>query len=161
MTSVLGIHKTVWEEGAADRALADAILRREAAGGGLDVANVGGWHSEPDVHVWPEASELLGRIRQRAEAIGAGALRVHAWANVMRKGAYVLAHRHGEAVWSGVYYVDAGDGAGGGVQFAKGGASCTLEPQRGLLLIFPGDLLHDVGEYRGDGVRISVAFNLF
>jgi hypothetical protein len=126
------------------------------------VANVQGWHSSPDLLTWRDApvSRLLRRIRSDAGTVGAARMRIHAWANVMRAGAYQMAHRHGDAVWSGVYYVEAIEGSGGEITFARGTGSITIAPRNGLMLIFPGDLLHSVSPYVGSGARISVAFNL-
>ena len=158
------IHQLAWpDDGGVRAALARVIFEREARSPGLRVSNVGGWHSHPDLLTWPDApnQELRERIRIGAAAVGAEELRVQAWASVLRDGAYQVAHRHGEAVWSGVYYVDAGDGAGGTITFARGAASCRFTPRDGLMLIFPGSLLHSVEAYDGTSARIAVAFNLF
>jgi hypothetical protein len=138
------------------------ILGREASGGGLKVSNVGGWHSAPDLQAWPDepVRSLVERIRTALGKVGAQGSRIQAWANVMRKGSFHLAHRHGESAWSGVYYVDPGDGPGGRIQFARGRVTRTILPRVGLILVFPGDLLHSVEPYEGARPRISVAFNL-
>jgi hypothetical protein len=78
----------------------------------------------------------------------------------MRAGACQLAHRHGEARWAGVYYVAAGAGPGGDITFARGAESMTVHPEDGLMLTFPGQLLHSVSRYEGPDVRISIGFNL-
>jgi hypothetical protein len=143
---------------------AAAILEREQSDPGLQVANVSGWHSRPDLQLWPDPAiaDLIDRISQGAAPVGADGQRMHVWANVMRAGAHQLAHRHGEATWSGVYYLDAGEaGHGGEITFASGQESCTLSPRTGLMLIFPGALLHSVAPYCHARPRISVAFNLF
>ena len=112
---------------------------------------------------------------------------VHAWANVNRAGHANARHIHGGAVWSGIFYVDDGGIAGGS---SLGGALELWDPRGGLplmyapqaklrtdgsvnaglaelhypktgqLLMFPSWLPHSVEPYRGDAVRISVAFNL-
>ena len=141
--------------------LITTILTREATEAGLCVSNVGGWHSRPDLMEWaePAAQALVDRIASEAHATGA--TRIQAWANVMRAGAYQLAHRHGDAEWSGVYYVDAGtESCGGRITFARGLDARTIVPCAGLMLMFPADLLHSVEVYTGDRPRISVAFNL-
>jgi putative 2-oxoglutarate-Fe(II)-dependent oxygenase superfamily protein len=108
------IRMHVWSDAGLHAALAAVILAREAVEPGLRVSNVGGWHSAPDLLESGDAavSELALRIRTDAAAVGADvgapARRLHAWANVMRDGAYLIAHRHAAEVWSGVYYVDAG-----------------------------------------------------
>ena len=40
------------------------------------------------------------------------------------------------------------------------GASQTLTPEAGMVILFPSWLQHGVRPYRGDGRRISVAFNM-
>tara|TARA_R110000868_G_scaffold7354_10_gene40047 strand:- start:10267 stop:10938 length:672 start_codon:yes stop_codon:yes gene_type:complete len=109
------------------------------------------------------------------------------WANVNRDGHGNEFHTHPGAYWSASYYVDDGgigdDPALGGefeIQDPRGvapamlapslavampggqsiGASETVRPRAGLLLIFPSWLSHGVRPYHGDGVRISVAINL-
>lgn len=141
-----------------------AILDREREDPGLQVANVAGWHSRPDLFTWEQSGigDLVDRIAEGARLADAGDLRVHAWANVMRSGAYQLAHRHGDARWSGVYYVESGEpGQGGEITFAAGEESRAMVPRTGLMLVFPGNLLHSVAVYRGARPRISIAFNLF
>ena len=87
-------------------------------------ANVGGWHSVPDLSRRPQP---CFRILMRAvvDAVGANVsalaaaagierlspyrYAVTAWAMVMRNGHYVTTHDHGDAHWSVAYYVDAGD----------------------------------------------------
>ncbi len=145
------------------QAVLQAILAREARYPGLRVSNVVGWHSQADLTTWTEdgVAGMVERIADDAARACEGMGRVQAWANVMREGAYHLAHRHGEADWSGVYYLDAGTpGCGGRITFARGGDARTLAPETGLMLIFPGDLLHSVELYTGTTPRVSVAFNL-
>ena len=113
--------------------------------------------------------------------------KINCWANVNRKGHGNEFHTHPGAYWSGVYYVDDG-GAGtdsslGGqleIQDPRGvapimyaprlafagpggqalGATETLQPRVGMMIIIPSWLHHAVRPYHGDGDRISVAFNL-
>jgi uncharacterized protein (TIGR02466 family) len=110
----------------------------------------------------------------------------NAWANVNRKGHGNEFHTHPGAYWSGTYYVDDGgigddhglDGAfemqdprgvapamyAPRLGFAvpggqSAGASELIFPKSGQLVLFPSWLQHAVRPYRGDRVRISVAFN--
>ena len=111
----------------------------------------------------------------------------NAWANVNRSGHGNESHTHPGAYWSGVYYVDDG-GVGenpslGGefeVHDPRGvapamyapklafsmpqgqsvGASETLHPKSGMMVLFPSWLSHAVRPYRGQATRISIAFNL-
>jgi hypothetical protein len=156
------IHSHLWAGDGLHAPLVRMILSREASEPGLNVTNVGGWHSSPNLldNDDPAVSELVRRMRTDAHGVGAGSKRLHGWANVMRDGAYHIAHRHGDAVWSGVYYVDAGSG-GGVITFARGLDAVQITPQSGLMLLFPGDLLHSVAAYSGRAPRVSVGFNLF
>ena len=165
MTMAGTIYQHLWTDDSPEfhGALSRVILSREAAGPGIQVSNVAGWHSEPNLHTWedPAVTDLFKRIEADASVVGAAGLRLQAWANVMRTGAYQIAHRHGEAVWSGIYYVNAAGSGGGKIKFARSQEACIIVPRTGLMLIFPGDLLHSVEPYTGAGTRISVAFNLF
>jgi hypothetical protein len=158
------IHTLEWPDDASDlnAALAIIILTREASSPGLTVSNVGGWHSTADFLDWDGSPvrDLRERIAAAAARVGARDFAVHAWANVLRSGDYHDAHRHGEAVWSGVYWVDAGQGLGGELKFAREREAHSVAPRAGLMLIFPGFLLHSVEPYTGSRPRISVAFNL-
>jgi hypothetical protein len=156
------IHTHVWPDAGLHAALTELILSREAGEPGLQVSNVGGWHSAPDLLESADASvsELALRIRTDAAAVGGAGRPIHAWANVMREGAFHIAHRHGAAVWSGVYYVEAGSDGSGVVTFARGLEVMKIAPATGLLVLFPSDLLHSVAVYTGRTPRISVGFNL-
>ena len=109
------------------------------------------------------------------------------WANVNRAGHANEHHIHPGAFWSGVYWVDDGGIAaapslGGELDFMdpRGpapamyapqlafatpggrsiGASETIPPRAGAMVLFPAWLLHGVRPYLGGATRISVAFNL-
>ena len=112
---------------------------------------------------------------------------LQAWANVNGPGDGNISHYHPGSFWSGTYYVEdggcAGDPALGGEfemldprgpgpgMYAPGlrfagedgasvGAGETIRPRPGLLFLFPSWLFHQVRPYRGDRLRISIAFNL-
>lgn len=106
-------------------------------------------------------------------------LRVTAWANVARAGSYNAIHNHTPALYSGVYYAGVGDPAPEGsrdgmIEFVDprpgphGGplpthafnAPLMIDPEPGMLLMFPGWLLHYVHPYRGTTPRVSIAFNV-
>ena len=111
---------------------------------------------------------------------------VNAWANVNHTGHGNEFHTHPGSYWSGAYYVDDGgigaDASLGGefeIQDPRGvgpamyapklainiagglavGASETVSPRAGLMLMFPAWLSHAVRPYRGNARRISIAFN--
>ena len=111
---------------------------------------------------------------------------MQAWANVNGPGDGNICHYHPGAFWSGTYYVDDGGCAsdpalGGefemldprgpapgmyapalrvaGEEHASAGSAETIRPRPGLLFLFPSWLMHQVRPYRGDRLRISLAFN--
>ena len=111
--------------------------------------------------------------------------KMNAWANINRKGHGNEFHTHPGAFWSGCYYVeDGGAGPENGGEFElqdpRGvapamyapnitvagragtamGAVEMLAPRAGMMLLFPSWVQHAVRPYRGEGTRISIAFNL-
>jgi uncharacterized protein (TIGR02466 family) len=100
-----------------------------------------------------------------------------AWANVNRRGDFNQMHTHPGASWSGVYYVDSGEvvpeaegtairlsdpnPARTNIFFPELSASAvTFRPEPGLMILFPSYVPHAVPPHRGDGRRISIAFNV-
>ena len=87
-------------------------------------ANVGGWHSPPDLALRPDPC-YRAMMKMIVDHVGATHSKLvsawpfapspswrfaaQAWAVVTRDGDYMIAHDHGEAHWSASYYVDAGD----------------------------------------------------
>lgn len=100
-------------------------------------SNVGGWHSQPDLALRPDASfrsliqYIVTRVRETVDSLAQEQGRsmppmrigVHAWAMVMRDGDYTIPHDHADAHWSTVYYPDAGD------------ADEAVHPDSGLLAL--------------------------
>ena len=110
---------------------------------------------------------------------------ISCWANVNHRGHANRRHSHPGCFWSGTYYVDDGSDTAGtdvagqfelhdprGVaaavtpaQLAAGARRLSadqtlIRPQTGMMVLFPAWMPHSVRPYRGDRVRISVAFNL-
>jgi uncharacterized protein (TIGR02466 family) len=100
-----------------------------------------------------------------------------AWAVVYRSGGSLRPHTHHDSVWSGVYYVAAGDaGSGNGddagylqlldprpaavaVQASHGPE--RIRPVPGRMVAFPGWLPHSVqATADGDALRICIAWNV-
>jgi len=151
----------------------------------LGASNVGGWHSPSDLMDWdfPEIRILTRALLETgAELTRAltpprydGEARVSfyggCWANVLRNGGDNRIHNHPGAVWSGCYYVSCGAPVAeppfnGWIEFQDPrpgnlhGGKERVEPEEGLLLIFPSWLNHFVNPFMGSGERISIAFNL-
>lgn len=166
--------------------LRDIVLARERElGAGVGASNIGGWHSPADLMDWdfPEIRTLMGALLETgAELTRAltppqyeGEVRVSfyggCWANVLRHGGYNRIHNHPGAVWSGCYYVSVGEPVAeppynGWIEFQDPrpgnlhGGKERVEPEEGLLLMFPSWLNHFVNPFMGQGERISIAFNL-
>lgn len=103
------------------------VLAREKSEPNVQHANVGGWHSRPDLLEWPDPAmatlrgwiveavqHMIGSTLEQLRAGGLnrnfnGALHIYGWANVSRNGNYHSLHNHPGSCWSGVYYVDAGE----------------------------------------------------
>lgn len=139
---------------------------------GSEVATLKGWITN-GVQRLTEVSCGEARQGTRFELDG------DAWANVMRDRGYNRIHNHAGCSWSGVYYValgerDASVPGNGQIEFVDPrlgvdavalpgepfGGTFTVDPEAGLMLIFPGWLQHFVNPFYGAGERISVAFNI-
>lgn len=171
-------------------ALRALILQAERERAGLGQrSNVGGWHSSLDFLDWPQepARELQRRLTRLGQALldgsapdpAARAIRLEGWANVLRDGDYHGPHNHPNAVWSGVYYVDAGAPSAerpiaGDLELLDPRVGANMAPfageaferrfrvkaLAGLTVCFPAWLRHLTHPYAGPGERISVAFNV-
>jgi uncharacterized protein (TIGR02466 family) len=120
------------------------LLAEMRSSPGLRRSNVGGWHSESDLHNRPEpcyravvdaivgqVGELIARL---AAVKGAGPVPRHhygleAWAMVMRRGDYAVLHDHGDAHFSSVYWVDPGDET---PDHPESGFLVLVDPRRGV-----------------------------
>jgi uncharacterized protein (TIGR02466 family) len=181
---------------ALNRDLREVIISRmeEAAGKVTWLgSNVTGWHSPKDMAVWPEpcVAELMGRIQAFVREMVSRVVdapqpehllgwRLCAWANVNRHGERNASHDHSaeeDTLWSGVYYVDPGEGGAprSGHTWLEDRSGVPKEvirnpdpferehsitPEPGLMVLFPGRLWHRVEPFLGGGARITVAFNL-
>jgi len=168
--------------------LGKLILERELSAPSASKSNIGGWQSQPDFFTW-DAPEVATLLRYVQSALDVATIRVTApqcirakfdvfgWAAVNRKGHYNSVHLHPGSTWSGVYYIDPGDiggdtPAGGQLEFVHPvpAAGMTffpnaltsarlVEPQAGLIILFPSYLLHSARTYLGERPRICVPFN--
>jgi uncharacterized protein (TIGR02466 family) len=133
-----------------------------------------------DLAVYMISSQCLGEETVRS----LNKWKLQVWANVNESGDYNTIHCHAGGVWSGVYYVDKGvsDPAHphSGVLSFKSPTMAALatnnlsvpeplmrlfpqeyliQPQNGLLLIFPSWLEHQVYPYFGTKPRISISWD--
>jgi uncharacterized protein (TIGR02466 family) len=173
-----------------NRELAERLVAESAVVASWKRANVGGWHSAPDLSQRMDAcyrilmrtivdqiahtvTAMAAELGQRAPAFRYG---VTGWAMILRAGDYVMPHDHGDSHWSVAYYVDAGDEAP-----APSGQLAFLDPRRSgravpevnlfpttfelpaktsSLVVFPGWLQHYVHPYRGQRPRICISCNI-
>ncbi len=147
------------------------------------------WGGAPVKRVLDGMNELLAQITLRQQKSDVERVnvpwRVHGWANINRKGNTNVVHCHPGAYWSAVYYVqieeEKGEQLGGELElldprgvlpimycpelkmgikgYVSAGTSELHSPKPGQLVIFPSWLPHAVAPYRGEGTRISLAFN--
>jgi uncharacterized protein (TIGR02466 family) len=121
--------------------LAALLLAEEQTAPSWQRANVGGWHSAPDLSQRDKpcyrtllraiVDQVAGVVRALAGDAGIAQLPsyrygVTAWGMILRDGHYVTVHDHGDAHWSVAYYVDAGDDAP-----EPSGRLAFVDPRRG------------------------------
>ena len=173
-----------------NKAFKAEILDRRKSWPSSNVSNVGGWQSEPDLMNWkiPELEKFTEWVDRAFGAVMAAELgttrfksrySVVAWANVNEYGDYNRTHIHSNNHWSGVYYVDIGQPMpshtpNGDIEFLdprpvvgvfdfpkiSAAGTWTIQPESGLMLLFPSWLRHSVLPYFGEGVRVTIAFNI-
>jgi uncharacterized protein (TIGR02466 family) len=126
--------------------LAAVLLAEEKTVPSWHRANVGGWHSVPDLSQRAQpcfrtlmravVDQVTNVVRALASDMGIAkvpAFRygVTAWGMVLRDGHYVTVHDHGDVHWSVAYYVDAGDaGDAGDAAPAPSGRLAFIDPRR-------------------------------
>jgi uncharacterized protein (TIGR02466 family) len=165
------------------------ILAEESEYPSLGRSNIGGWHSRtdflhrPDANVAALTTWITWALRRMIWAttgreLVTSTLSISAWATVCRAGAYHAPHSHPDNAWSGVYYVDSGSEnpdqpysgmlefldprAGAEAVSAPGdpyGEPFRVQPQSGLLVMFPSWLYHWVHPYAGKTPRVAISFN--
>jgi uncharacterized protein (TIGR02466 family) len=104
---------------------------------------------------------------------------ISAWANILRRGGYHRTHTHPGCVWSGVYYVKTGKSdpdnpTSGRLELldprtavemmalpeAPFGQPVLVDPEPGMMVVFPSWLRHMVHPFAGEGERITIAWNM-
>lgn len=170
--------------------LKNLVLAAELQSPSTRHSNIGGWRSSNQLldsndsaftalreHI---QNAVLQLIKATAGEMGfTGYLKINGWANVLRRGNYNTLHNHPDSSWSGVYYVDSGsvttdDSLSGILELIDPrphvemvttpgnpfGMPLRIQPEAGLMILFPSWLNHHVHPYTGDDARISIAFNV-
>jgi hypothetical protein len=122
---------------------------------GIECHNKGGWQGNVD-ETYPQwAHDLVSGLTNYFNDY-----RMHGiWFNVNGPGHSNRMHRHYVNSTTAVLYVQVPQNSGN-VLFQQGQQQLSITPYPGLLLTFPSDIMHGVGENKSELSRISVAFNL-
>jgi len=168
-----------------ERLVEFSYAARAADPNGHMVSSRGGWQSHTDMRLRAEFQPLIGfidatinRVKIHLDIVDRFDLRVSSmWININGRGSYNTPHIHGNAFFSGVYYMKTHDGCGH-IQFREPSnireyhcppyaeitpRNCFVQQcaaEAGRLCLFPSYLPHEVTENTSDEERISVAFNV-
>ena len=124
-------------------------------------SNIIGWHSGYFAH---KQSHYFDDLIKLVESKATKAINdkdfnisvVQSWAIVYEKGNGAAKHSHADTLISAVFYADV-EASASPLKFENGP---TILPEKGMLVIFPGWLKHEVPPMRFDSKRIAIAFNL-
>ncbi len=166
-------------------ALLDAVAGLRRAGPGLDASNRNGWHSSRDLLRRAEAPwpELLRRLNDACATVvgdcvptGMRHVITECWAMVLEPSGWAVPHHHHPAAWTGVLYLDTEHGAPADAEPRAGQlellnpipaaelhgqpSGAVVPPRDGLVVVFPGSVLHFVHPVRAARPRISLSFNV-
>lgn len=168
----------------------DFARAEESFLGGLEmIDNVGNAMSKDDTVLdRPEMSKLRRFVEEQIDLFAKNLLRLPAdndiyitqsWVTLTRQGEHHPKHRHPNSIISGVMYLDdAGEETQSPIRFHRSNelfpldfafddlnefnaSSREFDPERGMLVMFPSLLEHDVGTNRSALPRRSLSFNTF
>ena len=147
--------------------LANEIVAWSKKNSGVKKTNVGGWHSETNMHELPQFKPLVDELFKmqhqvfKEEWLDREPVLGNMWANINYKGGYNRPHIHPNSLFSGVYYVHAQPNSGKlvcndprpGIQTnmptrVKGEPpkhlwrECHIDPKPGRIIMFPAWLWH-------------------
>ncbi len=169
--------------------LRSMLLEHQQKSPGLKKSNLNGWHSENNLHLQshPDIQWLNQSIGQFAgECIApfhpgqleqTNVLLTSCWGNISGGNAWNAPHNHLPCQWSGVFYVDVEKSLEKNQPKERQGliefmnplplgrhyhrpSVVTYHPEDGMILLFPGYLMHLVHPNLSPVQRISIAFNL-
>jgi hypothetical protein len=109
----------------------------------------------------PALTPLIDWVLEQArQVLGRTELHYGFWFNEMGPGHRTSLHSHEEVdeLLSAVYYIQVPQNSGRLVLWEDDTAH-RIEPEEGMLLMFPPQLPHEVEENRSNATRLSVAFN--
>jgi len=132
---------------------------------GMNLSNMGGWHSNYYDDNHPEVDKLISKIGEKVKT-----KLLHFWFNINPPQSYNGIHDHlgGPVSNSGAFYLKSRLEMGG-IIFLKSRYKSPitgwrdsykkLPAETGKIYTFPSHLLHAVGKNNTDEDRISVSFN--
>ena len=137
-------------------------------------SNVKAWHSSWETHLDnPKFQPLVERVIKFAEFVNTGYFNggynpyciLNLWAMMYEEGEYARRHGHYPAMFSGCYYVEVEEDSAPIIfeSVIKDGINdnnkpLTLQPQSGMLALWPGSVHHEVPSTKGK--RMAISFNL-
>jgi len=170
-------------QGIDNEALKLYAYERQKFDKGRTISNYGGYQSKDIMSGDNEHIDMLVKyideaVNEIATSVGIKQLALYnVWININPTGAYNHTHHHQEAIFSGVYYIDA-DQEQGNINFMRNdgaeyhipadmitqphhfnSSKTTYPAKTGSLYIFPGWLHHSVDGNRSEKDRISISFN--
>lgn len=112
----------------------------------------------------PEITTILNTaVKLAAEILCMPATQLKAglWFNAMGKGDITLPHRHDDddELLSAVYYVRIPDNSGKLI-LSHRNFRTQVEPEAGLFVFFPADMLHEVTANQNNEMRLSLGINI-
>jgi len=135
-------------------------------------SNVKAWHSAWDTHEEnPKFQPLIDRVLDACKFIAAGYYEcdsvdyyvINMWAMMYEETEHAVKHSHFPSDFAAVYYVDVEDGCAPVIfeSVRKDGVNdnnqpLTLQPQNGMLAIWPAILYHEVPPTKGRRMCISM-----
>lgn len=179
-TRTISAHETI------NPPLIEALKKIEASTPAIKRSNVGGWHSDLNLHHHPDFAPLCQVIAQAVRRCALsldydfqrGQLKFqNMWANRNGQGDYNASHVHPNAFLSGSYYLSVPP-EGGNIEFNdpvrervmmpvpirpgsnKAAKRIEFKCRNGMLVIFPSWLTHAVQPNRSTEMRYSLAFNI-
>jgi hypothetical protein len=109
----------------------------------------------------PELKELLDEARDHARRfMNIDDLQAGCWFNFMPSGAVTSVHSHDDydELMSAVYYVSVPENSGDLI-IHEGDKRHVINPQEGMFVFFPPDVVHEVSRNMSSDDRLSIAIN--
>ncbi len=123
--------------------------------------NIGGYHSkwhlfrDHPVDIILQLQSIISNCTKKI--LKHNPFIIQSWVNINRYGHSIKNHHHAVPLVA-CYYVTNNEHFGGEFVIAK--TTVKIQPKAGMLLVFPGEIFHEVLPYNGKDTRISIACNI-